>query len=51
MVSVETKKKELIGEFKIEGRQQQPKGEPVEAYYFPEPAGKAIPYGICGQVR
>jgi len=48
VVSVDTKKKELIGEFKNAGKEWQPKGQPVEVnvHDFPEEAGKAIPYGI-----
>ena len=48
-VSVDTKTKELVGEFKNAGREWRPKGEPVEVnvHDFPEPGmGKAIPYGI-----
>jgi len=48
-ISVDTKKKELIGPFKNAGREWQPKGEPenVNAYDFPSLAeGKAIPYGV-----
>jgi hypothetical protein len=49
VVSVDTKKKELVGNFKNGGREWQPKGTPeqVNVHDFPEPAlGKAIPYGI-----
>jgi hypothetical protein len=48
-ISVDTKKKELIGPFKNAGREWQPRGEPekVNAYDFPNLAeGKAIPYGV-----
>jgi len=48
-LSVDTKKKELVGSFKNAGREWQPRGEPakVNAYDFPDLAeGKAIPYGI-----
>ena len=48
-VSVDTKKKELVGPFKNAGREWQPKGKPVHAnaYDFPDLAdGKAIPYGV-----
>ena len=47
VVSVDTKKKELVGSFKNGGREWQPKGqpEPVNVHDFPDPAlGKAIPY-------
>jgi hypothetical protein len=48
-ISVDTKKKELIGPFKNAGREWEPCGEPVNvnAYDFPDLAeGKAIPYGV-----
>jgi hypothetical protein len=46
VISVDTKKKELIGQFKNGGREWQPKGEPeeVDVHDFPDPElGKAIP--------
>ena len=48
VVSVDTKKKELVGWYKNAGREWQPKGEPeqVEVYDFVGEAGKAIPYGV-----
>jgi hypothetical protein len=49
VVSVDTKKKELVGEFRNAGRQWRRTGEPVEVatHDFPDPQlGKAIPYGI-----
>ena len=49
VVSVDTKKKELVGTFKNGGREWQPKGQPerVNVHDFPDPeVGKAIPYGI-----
>jgi hypothetical protein len=49
VISVDTKKKELVGTFKNGGREWQPSGEPerVEVHDFPGDAiGKAIPYGI-----
>jgi hypothetical protein len=49
VISVDTKKKELIGAFKNGDREWQPKGTPeqVQVHDFPDPAlGKAIPYGI-----
>jgi hypothetical protein len=49
VISVDCKKKELIGSFKNAGREQQPIGEPetVNVYDFPDLAeGKAIPYGV-----
>jgi transposase len=48
-ISVDTKKRELVGLFKNAGREWQPKGEPedVNVYDFPRLAdGKAIPYGV-----
>jgi hypothetical protein len=50
VVSVDTKKKELVGEFKNAGRQWRPKGQPaaVRTHDFPgDSAGSAIPYGAC----
>ena len=49
VISVDTKKKELVGEYANKGREWQPRGEPVEVevHDFPDPElGKAIPYGI-----
>jgi transposase len=48
VVSVDTKKKELVGDYKNGGRDWRPKGEPVEVntHDFAGPAGKAIPYGV-----
>ena len=49
VISVDTKKKENVGEFKNGGREWRPKGEPsrVRSHDFPdEQLGKAIPYGI-----
>jgi Rhodopirellula transposase DDE domain len=46
---VDTKKKELIGQFKNTGREWRPKGEPEEVHVhdFPDPQmGKVIPYGV-----
>jgi hypothetical protein len=48
-ISVDTKKKELVGNFKNGGREWQPKGQPekVDVHDFPTDAlGKAIPYGV-----
>ena len=48
VLSVDTKKKELVGAFKNEGRTRRPKGDPerVNVHDFPSQAeGKAIPYG------
>jgi hypothetical protein len=49
VISVDTKKKELVGNFKNGGREWQPKGQPekVDVHDFPSDAlGKAIPYGV-----
>lgn len=54
VISVDTKKKELVGEFKNGGREWQCKGEPEAAlvHDFPQDAiGKAIPYGIYDMAR
>jgi hypothetical protein len=48
VISVDCKKKELIGEFKNGGREWEPKGRParVNIHDFVTEQGKAIPYGI-----
>jgi transposase len=48
VVSVDTKKKEVVGAYANKGRAWRPEGEPTEVntHDFPGPAGKAIPYGI-----
>jgi len=49
VISVDTKKKELVGQFKNAGREWQPKGQPeeVDVHDFPDPdLGKVIPYGV-----
>jgi len=49
VVSVDTKKKELVGEFANAGREWRPKGQPVatRTHDFPgDSVGKAIPYGV-----
>ena len=49
VVSIDTKKKELVGEFKNTGQEWEPQGKPVEVkvHDFPEKnLGKAIPYGV-----
>ena len=49
VVSVDAKKKELVGEFKNGGREWRPKGEPeqVHVYDFRAQAlGRAVPYGV-----
>ena len=49
VISVDTKKKELVGDFKNGGREWRPRGSPelVRTHDFKDPElGKAIPYGI-----
>jgi hypothetical protein len=49
LISVDTKKKELVGNYKNAGRELVPSGEPilVNTHDFPDrELGKAIPYGI-----
>src|SRR5439155_10474274 len=49
VVSGDTKKKELVGQFNNAGREWQPKGEPetVEIHDFADKElGKVIPYGV-----
>ncbi len=49
VISVDTKKKELIGDFKSGGREWQPKGQPeeVRTHDFIDPEqGKVAPYGV-----
>jgi hypothetical protein len=53
-ISVDTKKKELIGDFKNGGREWRPAGDPeeVRVHDFPDKAlGKAIPYGVYDMVH
>ena len=48
-ISVDTKKKELVGDFKNGGREWRPHGQPipVRVHDFLDPElGKAIPYGV-----
>src|SRR6516162_10571689 len=48
-ISVDTKKKELVGDFKNGGRELRPKGqpEPVRVHDFAIPElGKVVPYGV-----
>jgi hypothetical protein len=53
-ISVDTKKKELVGDFKNAGREWRPRGEPeeVRVHDFPDPKmKKAIPYGVYDLTR
>ncbi|MCP4741615.1 MAG: ISAzo13 family transposase [Actinomycetales bacterium] len=47
-VSVDTKKKELVGQYKNAGREYRPKGEPekVKVHDFKGELGRANPYGV-----
>jgi hypothetical protein len=48
-ISVDTKKKELVGDFKNAGREWRPQGEPEEVRvhdFLIKSLGKAIPYGV-----
>jgi hypothetical protein len=48
-ISVDAKKKELVGDFKNAGRQWRPKGRPEEVRvhdFMDKTLGKAIPYGV-----
>ncbi|HKY34063.1 MAG TPA: ISAzo13 family transposase [Candidatus Polarisedimenticolia bacterium] len=54
VISVDTKKKELVGNFRNAGREWQPMGTPEEVlvHDFPSDAtAKAIPYGIYDMAR
>ena len=49
VISVDTKKKELVGNYKNQGQTWLPKGQPIEVkmHDFPEgDKGKAVPYGV-----
>jgi DDE family transposase len=47
VVSVDAKKKELVGPFSNTGRQWRPAGEPVRTRDFLDDSlGKAVPYGV-----
>jgi hypothetical protein len=48
-ISVDTKKKELVGDFKNAGREWRPQGQPEEVRvhdFMDKTLGKAIPYGV-----
>ena len=54
VISVDAKKKELIGPYRQKGREYQPQGRPerVRVHDFPdEDLGKAIPYGVYDVAR
>jgi Rhodopirellula transposase DDE domain len=49
VISVDTKKKELVGDFKNSGREWRPEGRPEEVRvhdFLDKALGKAIPYGV-----
>jgi transposase len=49
VISVDTKKKELVGDFANGGKEYQPKGSPVPVRthdFMDKDLGKAIPYGV-----
>jgi hypothetical protein len=49
VISVDTKKKELVGDFKNAGREWHPQGEPEEVRvhdFLIKELGRAVPYGI-----
>jgi Rhodopirellula transposase DDE domain len=54
VISVDTKKKELVGDFKNAGREWRPEGMPervrVHDFLLPE-KGKAVPYGVYDLTR
>jgi len=54
VISVDTKKKELIGDFANSGREWQPQGEPVPVRvhdFIDDVLGKVIPYGVYDLAR
>jgi hypothetical protein len=53
-ISVDTKKKELVGNFKNPGQEYHPKGQPDEVLVYDFPAlgeGKVSPYGVYDLAR
>ena len=53
-ISVDTKKKELVGDFKNGGQEWQPKGRPEKVRvhdFMDKELGKAIPYGVYDLAR
>ena len=54
MISVDTKKKELVGDFKNAGREWRPKGSPEEVRvhdFLIKELGRAVPYGVYDLAR
>jgi transposase len=52
-ISVDTKKKELVGSYENEGKELRPKAdpEPVNVHDFEGPDGKVAPYGVYDLAR
>jgi hypothetical protein len=53
-ISVDTRKKESVGDFKNSGREWQPRGKPEEVRvhdFLDKALGKAIPYGVYDMVN
>jgi hypothetical protein len=49
VISVDTKKKELVGDFKNGGREWRPRGDPEEVRvhdFLIKELGRAVPYGV-----
>ena len=49
VISVDTKKKELVGDFKNSGREWRPAGDPEEVRvhdFLIKELGRAVPYGV-----
>jgi hypothetical protein len=54
VISVDTKKKELVGDFQNAGREWQPEGQPVAVHvhdFIDDALGKVIPYGVYDVAR
>ena len=54
VISVDTKKKELVGDFRNAGREWRPKGQPLQVRvhdFLDKDLGKAIPYGVYDLTR
>src|SRR3954449_9237054 len=54
VISVDTKKKELVGDFKNAGREWRPKGSPEEVRvhdFLIKELGRAVPYGVYDLAR
>jgi hypothetical protein len=46
VISVDTKKKELIGNFRNGGTDYRPKGDPLRVNVQDKKLGKVVPYGV-----